>query len=145
MDIAFELQKHQKIHEGFQQIKLMDFSFSLPSNMSNDIDLLDIVKSLTEDLSIKRRLDIELLHADDFKKLTKGEISEFLVGFINEPDWGDDRNDFARLLDSYFPIHSQLHEAPFYVIDQKWFQKVDNRVENAYSVYIYCFLITMVR
>jgi hypothetical protein len=44
----------------------------------------------------------------DFKKYSKDETSKFLYDFINQHDWGNDRNAFATLLDKYFEVHKQF-------------------------------------
>jgi CRISPR/Cas system CSM-associated protein Csm2 small subunit len=39
------------------------------------------------------------------KKKNEQGLAQFLSDFINEPDWDDDRNDFAKLVDRFVQIH----------------------------------------
>jgi len=63
----------------------------------------------------------------------------------NEPDWGDDRNEFAKLLDRYFEIHNEFGDNEFYILSKDWFDNEDERVIEPESwAYIYYFLIISV-
>ena len=54
---------------------------------------------------------------EDFIKVDKKELTKFLVNFLNEPDWGEDRDVFARLLDIFFDLIKNSTSKQFYIID----------------------------
>lgn len=45
---------------------------------------------------------INKVDIDNFRKLDKADTVKFLVDFLNNPSWEDDRIEFATLLDKYF-------------------------------------------
>lgn len=78
------------------------------------------------------------------KKDQKG-ISEFLIDFLNEPDWQDDRDDFAKLLERYFEYYKEFENNEFYILSKDWFEKNDERlIEPESWCYTYYFLIISV-
>lgn len=55
---------------------------------------------------------------------------------------GEDRKEFAKLLDKYLEIHDQLPDADFYVINKDWFDKDSKKVlEPENWLYTFYFLI----
>ena len=105
-----------------------------------------MIKNNTENKPyLRQAFDTDRINISDFKKKSKKETAEFLYDFINQPDWGDDRNEFAKLLDKYFEIHNQFRDNDFYIISKDWFDKGDDRVIEPESwVYSYYFLIISV-
>ncbi len=92
-----------------------------------------------------RAFNIDRIKISDFKKLNKEETTKFLFDFLNEKDWGDDKNEFATLLNKYFEIHEQFDNNDFYVISKDWFDRDDEKVIEPESwCYIYYFLIISV-
>lgn len=86
--------------------------------------------------------NINEVRPENFRKFNNIEIEKYLSDFINEPDWGEDRLDFAKILDRYFEIHKNLDEGIFYVINMDWFEQDDKLLlDTNHWVYIYYFLI----
>ncbi len=156
---TFKTNKHIEFSEGFQGINLTDFTFVVQELMSTEqiVDtfirskqfsydsLPDCVKAEPHKNYLKRAFDVDKIKITDFKKADKQGVSKFLFDFINQPDWGDDRNEFAKLLNSYFEIHNEFGEIEFYILSKAWFDKDDERVIEPESwVYIYYFLIISV-
>ncbi|RYX81523.1 hypothetical protein EON73_04770 [bacterium] len=154
---TFEIKQHIEINESYQGINLTEFSILTDNSTSNDqivetfihsnlfsIDSLrDVIKYNSENKPyLRRAFNIDRINISDFKKKSKLETSTFLYNFLNEPDWGDDRNDFAKLLDKYLKIHTTLGGNNFYIISKEWFDKGDERViEPVWLIYSYYFLI----
>jgi hypothetical protein len=157
---TFETKRHIEIDENYQGINLTEFSIIADGNTDNDqiiesfirsasftVDSLrEVIKNNTENKPyLRQAFDTDRINISDFKKKSKKETSEFLYDFINQPDWGDDRNEFAKLLDKYFEIHNQFGDNAFYIISKDWFDKGDERVIEPESwVYSYYFLIISV-
>ncbi len=157
---TFETIRHIEINENYQGINLTEFSiltdnyidnnqiiqtFIRSTNFSFD-SLRDVIKYNSENKPyLIRAFDIDRINISDFKKKSKEETSTFLYDFINQSDWGDDRNEFAKLLDKYFEIHDRLGDNDFYIISKDWFDKGDERVFELESlIYSYYFLIISV-
>lgn len=157
---TFELKRHIEIDENYQGINLTEFSIKACKETDNDqiveifirstnfsVDSLrGVIKNNNENKPyLRRAFEIDKINVTDFKKKSKEETATFLYDFINQPDWGDDRNEFAKLLDRYFEIHRQFGENDFYIISKDWFYKGDERViEPDGWAYSYYFLIIMV-
>lgn len=156
---TFETKRHIEIDESYQGINLTEFLIGLGEQMDNDniVDtfirskqfsfgsLRDCVKAEPEKGYLRQALDIDKIKITDFKKTDKQGVSKFLSDFINEPDWGDDRNEFAKLLDRYFEIHNEFGDNEFYILSKDWFSKEDeNVIEQESWVYSYYFLIISV-
>lgn len=153
---TFETKQHIEINESYQGISLTEFAFLVDKQIENDqivdtfirsshfaIDSLrDCVKKEPDKGNLRRAFDVDKLKISDFKKYTKDETVKFLNDFLNEPDWGDDRKEFERLLDKYYEIHNHFGDNDFYIISKDWFGKNDERVIEPESwVYSYYFLI----
>ncbi len=154
---TFETKRHIEINESYQGINLTEFSILTDNSTNNDqiiqtfirstnfsVDSLrDVIKYNSENKPyLRRAFDIDRINISDFKKKSKEETSTFLYDFINQSDWGNDRNDFAKLLDKYFEIHNRLGGNNFYIISKDWFDKDDERVIKPESlIYSYYFLI----
>ena len=156
---TFETKRHIKIDENYQGVNLTEFTINVDEQMDNEkiVDtfikskqfsfdsLRDRVKTEPEKGYLRQVFNVEKVKISDFKKADKQGVSKFLFDFINEPDWGDDRSDFAKLLDRYFEIHNTLAESDFYIISKDWFDKDNEKVIEPESwVYTYYFLIISV-
>lgn len=105
----------------------------------------DYVKAEPDKGYLRQAFNVYKIEVTDFKKTDKQGVSKFLFGFINQPDWGDDINEFAKLLDRYFEIYNELGDNEFYILSMDWFDKEDDRViEPENWVYTYYFLIISV-
>jgi len=148
--------KHIEIWEGYQVVNLTQFAlevddstvsdqivadFILSKQFSFDC-LLDCVKAEPNKTYLRQAFYIDKIQVTDFKKTDKQGVSEFLSDFLNEPDWGDDRNDFVKLRDRYFEVYSEWENKEFYILSTNWFDKEDKRVVDPESwIYTYYFLI----
>lgn len=153
---TFKTNRHIEINEGYQGINLTEFAIGVDELIRNDqiVDtfirskqfafdsLRDCVKAEPDKGYLRRAFDVEKIKITDFKQTDKQGVSKFLFDFINEPDWGDDRNEFAKLLDRYFEIHNEFGTSDFYVISKDWFDKEDEKlIEPESWCYTYYFLI----
>ncbi len=156
---AFETKRHIEIDERYQGINLTEFVFSFDKQIENDqiVDIFIRSKHFTYDCLrdcikvdpdggyLGQAFNIENVKISDFKKSKKEGVIKFLIDFINEPNWGDDRNDFAKILDKFFEIFKTLNESVFYIISKDWFDKDDEKFIGPGSwVYTYYFLIISV-
>lgn len=152
----FETKRHIEINESYQGINLTEFAIGVDDQINNDqiVDtfirskqfsfdsLRDCVKAEPDKGYLRRAFDIDKLKITDFRKTDNDGASKFLLDFLNESDWADDRNQFAKLLDRYFEIHRQNGHCDFYVISKDWFDKDDGKVIKPESwCYTYYFLI----
>jgi hypothetical protein len=156
---TFETKRHIEIDESYQGINLTEFCIAVDEQMDNDQivttfirskqfsfdSLRDCIKAEPDKGYLKRAFNFDRVEITDFKKTDKLGASKFLLDFINEPDWGDDRSDFSKLLDRYFKIHNKFAECDFYLISKDWFDKDDEKlVEPESWCYTYFFLIISV-
>lgn len=156
---TIDTKRHIEINEGYQGINLTEFAIGVNEQISNDqiVDtfirskqfsfdsLRDCVKTEPDKDYLRQAFDVDKIKITDFKKTDKQGVSKFLFDFINEPDWGDDRNEFAKLHDRYFEIHNEFRDNEFYILSKDWFNKDDERVIEPESwVYTYYFLIISV-
>lgn len=157
--ITFETNGHREIDLNYQGISLRAFSFEVDKNMGNDqiVDtfirtkhfayesLRNCIKKEPDKIFLRRAFDLDKIKIADFKKFSKEETTKFLCDFLNDSDWGDDRDEFATLIDKYFEIHKQYGDNDFYVISKDWFDKDNEKVFNPESwCYTYYFLIISV-
>jgi hypothetical protein len=155
----FETKRHIEINADFQGINLTEFSFNIDSNIDNDQiintfiksraftydSLRDCVKKEPDKGYLGRTFNFDKVKITDFKKYSKNETTKFLIDFLNEPDWGEDRIEFSNLLDKYFEIHKKLISNDFYIISKNWFDINDERlIEPESWCYTYYFLIISV-
>lgn len=156
---TFETKQHIEIDENYQGINLTEFAFVVDEQIDNDLivdtfirsnhfsndSLRDCVKREPEKAYLRRAFNIDRIRITDFRKTDKEGTSKFLVDFLIESDWGDDRNEFAKLLDRYFEIHSELGNSDFYLLSKDWFDKDDEKlIEPESWCYTYYFLIISV-
>ena len=156
---TFQTNRHLEIDENHQGINLTEFVFKADEQADNDriVDnfirsiqfshdsLRDCVKAEPDKVYLRKAFNIDRVHITDFKKTDKKGASKFLIDFLNEPDWGDDRQEFAKLLDRYFEIHNKFGEHDFYIISQNWFDKDNEKVVQPERwIYTYYFLIISV-
>ena len=156
---TIDIKKHIEINEGYQGINLTEFAIEVDKLISNDqiVDtfirltkfsfdsLRDCVKAEPGKGYLRQAFDVNKIKITDFKKTDKQGVSKFLIDFLNEPDWGDDRNEFAKLLDRYFEIHNEFGDNEFYILSKDWFEKEDEKLIDPESwVYLYYFLIISV-
>lgn len=154
--MTFETKQHIEIDENYQGINLTEFTFVVDEKMDNgqivdafirtkyfSIDSLrDCIKEEPKKGYLRRVFNIERVRITDFRKTDKEGISKFLLDFLNEPDWGEDRNEFAKLLDRYFKVHNELGNSEFYLLSKDWFNKDDEKLIKPESwIYSYYFLI----
>lgn len=157
--ITVETKRHIEFNEGYQGVNLTEFTIGLDELISNDeiVDtfirskqfsfdsLRDCVKAEPDKGYLRRAFDIDKIKITDFKKVDKQGVSKFLFDFINQPDWGNDRNEFAKLLDRYFKFTMSLEDNDFYILSKDWFDKEDERlIEPESWAYTYYFLIISV-
>ena len=156
---TFETKRHIEIHESYQGINLTEFAIGVDDQIDNDqiVDtfvhskqfsfdsLRNCVKSEPDKGYLRRAFDFDKVKISDFRKTDKDGASRFLFDFLNEPDWGDDRSEFTKLLDRYFEIHKQSVDSDFYVISKDWFDIDDEKaIEPESWCYTYYFLIISV-
>lgn len=156
---TIDTKRHIEINEGYQGINLTEFAIGVDELISNDqiVDtfirskqflfdsLRDCVKAELDKGYLRQAFNIDKIKINYFKKTDKQGVSKFLFDFVNEPDWDDDRNEFAKLLDRYFEIHNEFGDNEFYILSKDWFDKEDERVIEPESwVYTYYFLIISV-
>lgn len=154
-----DTKRHIEINEGYQGINLTEFPFEIDELITNDqiVDtfirskqfsfdsLRDCVKAEPDKVYLRQAFNIDKIKITDFKKTDKQGVSKFLFDIINEPDWGEDRNEFNKLLARYFEIHNEFGDYEFYILSKDWFDKEDERlIEPEIWVYIYYFLIISV-
>ena len=100
------------------------------------------VEKTEENQSFANTFNIDRIGIRNFKKVDKKGILKFLYDFLDEDDWGNDKSDFANLLDKYSEIHNQFGDNVFYLFSKNWFAKEDKEVLKPESdIYIYYFLI----
>ena len=156
---TIETKRLIEINEGYQGINLTEFAIGVDKQISNDqiVDtfirskkfsfdsLPDFAKAEPDKGYLRQPFDVEKIKITDFKKTDKQGVLKFLIDFLHEPDWSDDRNEFAKLLDRYFEIHNEFGDNEFYILSKDWFNKEDERVIEPESwVYTYYFLIISV-
>lgn len=156
---TFETKRHIEIDESYQGISLTEFAIEVDEQIDNDriVDtfirskqfsfdsLRDCIKAEPDKGFLRQAFNVDRVKISDFKKTDKQGASKYLLDFLNEPDWGGDRNEFAKLLDRYFEIHNEFGDNEFYILSKDWFDKEDERVIEPESwVYIYYFLIISV-
>lgn len=152
--MTFEFKRHSEIKENFQGIYLTEFSIAADIETNNDqiveafirstsfsVDSLpDFFKTNSEKIPSHRgAFNIDRIGISDFKKKSKKEVTTFLCDFINKPDWGEDRNEFAKLLDRYFEIHNLLGSNDFYIISKEWFENSDKRLIDREESWFYSY------
>ncbi len=139
---TFETKRHIEIDESYQGINLTEFAIGVDEQIDNDqiVDtfirskqfsfdsLRDCIKAEPDKRYLRQAFNVDRVKISDFKKTDKQGTSIFLLDFLNEPDWGDDRSDFAKLLGRYFEIHKGFEESDFYIISKDWFDKDDEKV-----------------
>lgn len=153
---TFEKYRHVEIDENFQGINLTEFSFKVDKNFDNAeiIDkfirtknfaydsLRECIKKEPDKGYLRRAFNFNKIKIGDFRKFDKDELSKFLTAYLNEPDWGEDKNDFAKLIDKYIEIQKVLDVSDYFIISKDWFNKDDDRLNEPESwVYTYYFLI----
>ncbi len=155
--LTCKVKRHIEVNENFQGFNLTEFQYSdtgdLPSNEIAEqfirsqyfkFDCLpEVVKNNSENKNyLRQAFDINEISIDDFKKFDKSGTHKFLNDFLNDPDWADDKKDFASLLDKYLLFLGQLPDADFFIISKEWFEKDDSKVlEPERWVYNYYFLV----
>jgi hypothetical protein len=151
--------RHIEIDESYQGLNFTEFGLDEDRKIDNDqiVDkfirskqfsfdsLRDCVKDEPDKGYLRQAFNIDRIKISDFRKTDKQGASKFLLDFLNEPDWGDDRNDFAKLIDRYFEIQKWSEKSDFYIISKDWFDKDTEKVIEPESwVYTYYFLIILV-
>ncbi len=154
---TFELLEQKEIVENYQGLVLTNFSFRENAEIENGQLLEEFIRSkhfrfesLREpirtnskgDLNLRGTFNFDNIKTEDFKNFSKKEITSYLINFINTPDWYDDRNDFAKLLDFYFKVQVSFEEKDFFLITKDWFAIDDIRViDPNHWIFTYHFII----
>lgn len=149
---TFKIQKQSVINENYQGYDLTGFSIHLDNeeNCSKIVDTFIHSPFFTEDKKSDDRLNkgylsqifaINKIDVSNFKKMTKSETLMFLVDFLNDPSWEDDRKEFATLLDKYFEVHKTLSDKEFYILNKDWFDKDSEILNPVHWIFTYYFII----
>ena len=155
--MTFEVKRHIETNESYQGFNLTEFTFNLSGYLDNDQiaetfirsshfsfeSLRDVLKNNPDNKEYLRcTFNIDKIKLEDFRKLNKSETIQFLIDFLNGPNWGQDKPDFEKLLDKYSEIHQALSEKDFYLISKDWFDKDDEKVlGREHYLYLFYFLI----
>lgn len=157
--IIIKINKHIEINESYQNIDLTEFTVNVDGLTTNDQivetfihskklsfdNLPDCVKNNLNERYLRQIFDIDKLKITDFKKTNKQGVLKFLIDFINEPNWGEDRSEFSKLLGIYIEIHNRFEDNEFYILSKDWFDEKDEILAKSESwMYIYYFLIILV-
>lgn len=158
--ISFELNRHLEIDEEFQGINLTEFAVVLEAEINYDeiVDrfirsknfsydsLRDCVKKEPDIGYLRHAFNFEKISISDFRKLNKEKTRQFLLDFSNEPDWGNDKDEFKTLLNRYLEIHQQFGDDNyFYVLSKDWFSPDDKKLLIPESwCYTYYFIIVSI-
>jgi hypothetical protein len=117
---TFETKRHIEIDENYQVINLTEFGFGADKHLDSDqiVDafirtkhfsydsLRNCIKKEPDKGFLGRTFDTDKIKISFFKKTDKEGISKFLTDFLNESDWGGDRDDFTKLLDRFLDLVS---------------------------------------
>ncbi|WP_215226765.1 hypothetical protein [Echinicola shivajiensis] len=129
-----------RVTEQIDSDQIVD-TFLRTKHFSYD-SLRDFIKKEPDKGYLRQAFDIEKIKISDFKKTDLKGTTKFLSDFINESEWGDDRNQFSLLLDRYYEIYKELNDNEFYILSIDWFNKDDERlIEPESWCYTYYFLI----
>ena len=153
---SFKTKNHIEINHNYQGINLTEFAFVFDNrtvddqivetfirtkSFSND-SLRDCIKKEPNKGYLRRAFDIDKIKISHFKKTDKEGTLKFLTDFLSETDWGEDRQDFAKLLERYFEYYDEFNDNRFYILSKDWFDKDDERlIEPESWCYTYYFLI----
>ncbi|MBF0694660.1 MAG: hypothetical protein IR153_06345 [Flavobacterium sp.] len=153
---SFKTRNHIEIDHNYQGINLTEFALVYDDQTGNDQiietfirtknfsydSLRDSIKENPNKGYLRRAFDIDKIKISDFKKTDRESTLKFLIDFLNEPDWGDDRNEFAKLLERYLEYYNKFEDNSFYILSKDWFDKKDERlIEPESWCYTYYFLI----
>jgi hypothetical protein len=153
---TFKKIQHIEIKEKYQGINLTEFSYKVDKNIDSvEIinkfiqtksfvydSLRDCIKNKTDKGYLGCAFNFDKIKIEDFKKFDKAQTSKFLNDYLNEPDWGEDKNDFAKLLEKYLEKQKTLNDIEYFIISKSWFNNDDDRlIEPESWAYIYYFLI----
>lgn len=156
--LTFNLKKRYQFNVEYQGVLVSDFEFFSDGCLETDIVFRHFLSSneftkyaitngnddVTSTPFLRCAFDLSKIAPDDFKKYSSAETLKLLYSFGDDPDWGEDKNDFAELLKQYSPIHSCLPNE-FYYITKDWFSKEDIRLNQPESwCYIYYFLLVSI-
>lgn len=155
--LTCEVKRHVEVYENFQGFKLTEFGYSITEDLPSEATaglfirsqyfkfdcLPDCVKNDQDNRDyLRQAFDTDRISINDFKRFDKSGALKFLIDFLNDPDWADDKKHFASLLDKYLTHFEQLQDADFFIISKEWFEQGDKRVlDTEYWIYNYYFLI----
>jgi len=155
----FRKKRHIEFDSNFQGLNLTEFSFEIEDDTNNNqiVDsflrseyytydcLRDCIKKEPNKGYLRSALNINNIEISDFRKYDKEKTIKFLVDYLNEPDWEEDKQDFIKLIDYFIEIINQSGNVDFYIISKDWFEHSDEKlIKFEYSVYIYYFLIILI-
>jgi hypothetical protein len=90
---------------------------------------------------LQRAFNQDTLSISDFKVFSKEQLISFFKDYSTSDSWGDDKNEFVTMMNSYRELLQKEASDHFFLISKEWFDK-GNKILNADSeIYIYYFLI----
>jgi hypothetical protein len=104
-------------------------------------ELQDAATPTAHKMDLRQVFDLDQVQVSDFKKTDKQGVVRFLIDFINDPEWGEDRDDFAKLLDRYFNEHHSLKGNECYILSKDWFEENDGRLIEPNWIFTYYIVI----
>jgi len=109
---TFKVRKQIVTNETYQGYNLTEFSIENNKEENTNRIIDSFIRSAfftgeqnSEDYihgHLSQVFKINKVDIDNFRKLDKADTVKFLVDFLNNPSWEDDRIEFATLLDKYF-------------------------------------------
>ena len=155
----FTLTTHLEFTQDYQGFAWTEFALELDGQENTDQiveaflhstaysydSLYDCIKAKPNSGYLERAFDFDVAGLVDFKKTDNAGACKFLLEFKDEGFWGNDVNQYEKLLESYFEIHDKNSNAEFYIISKDWFPSGDPKVfEPQAWCYTYYFLIISV-
>ena len=155
----FTLSTHSEFAQDYQGFAWTEFALELDGQEDADQlveafihskaysydSLYDCIKAKPNSGYLERAFDFDAAGLSDFKKTDNAGACKFLLEFKDEGFWGNDVNQYEKLLESYFEILDKNSKAKFYLISKDWFPSGDPKVfEPQAWCYTYYFLIISV-
>jgi hypothetical protein len=88
--------------------------------------------------------NLENVSINDFRKLDKEGMFEFLIEYGNDPSWKDDKASFQGLLNYFLSLNENTSGQEFYLINKSWFEKAGNRLVEFSDIYTFFLLVICV-
>jgi hypothetical protein len=90
---------------------------------------------------LERAFNQDTLSLSDFKVFSKKQLVSFFKDYSTSPSWGDDKDEFATIMNGYFDLLQKEASDRFFLISKEWFDKGDKILNSDSEIYIYYFLI----